>query len=380
MSSDDLYLLHLVNARSANVGNGALTLGAEAVLSEDLRPPIRWSREAWDDYSFGTKSFDRAFVDLINASDGMIVGGAVALNGRIHSRNAGMRFDLPLELWREVKKPLIFYGLSHRHWPGQVYHHADKLKRALDVILGRSDTLLALRNDGTRTWLAKTLGFTSDRLHVVPDSTVFMPAQTDGSYPEIEKGRLNVILSFNDEDRENRYGVPERRMAVIKGLAKAMERLLETTDANLILAAHYFDDNRMMADFIDICRPQLAHQRMISVGSARIPGSPHFYGRYLQADLVISMRVHSMAPCIGLGVPMVPLVTQDRMTDFLREVALDDLAVDAFSDDMAENLSGAIDRTLSNRQTVRDRFLQARARMRTEAKAFNLKVQALLDA
>ena len=73
-----ISLLHLVNGHSANVGNGALTEGAESVLNEDVQRPIVWSREAWDDYTFGLKPFDRKFVALINdRSDGMIVGGAV---------------------------------------------------------------------------------------------------------------------------------------------------------------------------------------------------------------------------------------------------------------------------------------------------------------
>ena len=376
-----LSLLHLVNGRSANVGNGALTEGAELVLNEDIRRPITWTRMAWDDYTFGLKSFDREFVAQINDhSNGMIVGGAVAINGREFYANAGMRFNMPQELWKDIRRPLIFYGLSYRHWTGQTYHHADKLRWTLEYILKQENMLLGLRNDGTREWLESNFGIVSDRFHVVPDPAVFLPVEEGAEYHEFEEGRRNVILAFNDEDWVGRYGNTERRTIMLKGIVQAVERMIEKWDVNLILVPHYFDDCRMLADFVDLCRPHLAHQRMISTGLARINGSRNFYGRYKRADLIISMRVHSMSPSIGLGVPMIPLVTQDRMTDFLDDISLSDLRVDAFDPDLVEQLSAAIDRTLSDPNIVRRRFGDARQQMRSRIGAFNAKVQTLLDS
>jgi polysaccharide pyruvyl transferase WcaK-like protein len=380
MPSLELSLLHLVNGRSANVGNGALTEGAEAVLDEDLPRPVRWRREAWDDYTFGSKPFDRDFVALINGSDGLIVGGAVAINGREFYADAGMRFNLPRGLWPQIRRPVVFYGISYRHWDSQPYHHADRLRWTLDHILARDDMLLALRNDGTREWLAARFGIADPRIHVIPDAGVFLPADEDGDYPELETERRNVLLAFNDEDAAYRYGSVERRAAVLRGIVVAVERMLARWDANLVIVPHYFDDLRMVADFIDLCRPALAHQRMIATGLARIGGSRRFYGRYRRADLVISMRVHSMSPCVGLGVPMVPLVTQNRMSDFLADIGVADLQVDAFAPDMADRLSAAIDATLADPAAVRRRFAEARERMRARARAFNARVADLLAA
>lgn len=374
-----LSLIHLINGRSANVGNGALTEGAESVLNEDLGRPITWLRDCWDDYTFGLKPFDRTFVDSVNRSDGLIVGGAVALNGRSFYANTGMRFNLPAELWPELHKPVVFYGLSYRLWPNQEYEHADRLRWTFDYILRNDRMLLGLRNDGTREWLAATLGIESDRIHVVPDPGVFALADPTGFYPEFQPGRPNIIVALNDEDREGRFINPERRLAVLKGVAEALERLVLRYEANIILVPHYFDDYCAIADVIDLCKPHIAHQNMIGTGLARIEGSKQFYGRYLHADAVISMRVHSMSPSIGLGVPMIPLVTQDRMTDFLEDVGLADLIVNAFDPDLADRLFTAIDNTLSAPNVVRQRFGEARQRMRNRIRAFNEKVQMLLD-
>lgn len=373
-----MLLRHLVNLRSANVGNGALTDGVESLVSEDLGRPITWVREAWDDYTFGLKAFDGDFVRLVNESDGMIVGGAVALNGRAHFRKAGMRLDLSREQWDEVERPVIFYGISYRHWEGVPYHHADRLKATIAHLLDRPSVLFGVRNDGTREWLQGTLGLADARIRVVPDPGVFARADRNVVCPEFPEGRVNIILALNDEDREQRYGTPETRSRVISEIARAIERLLTKWDANLIVVPHYFDDFRMVADFIDASRPQLAHQRMGATGLAGLDGSRQFYGRYLRADLAVSMRVHSMSPCIGLGVPMVPLVTQARMTDFLADCRLGDLAVDALAPDLSDRLFEAADRTLSRPETVRERFARARAALRERACAFNAEVSRVI--
>ncbi|HEB94203.1 MAG TPA: hypothetical protein ENI94_12220, partial [Gammaproteobacteria bacterium] len=124
-----MKLVHLANFNSTNVGNGALIHGLEKTMEEDFSISIDWKREPWDDYTFGLRDFDQDFVDKINQSDGLIVGGAVTFNGRDYNDRTGTRFELPFQYWNKIKKPVVFYGLSYRCWKGQEYHHLDKLKR-----------------------------------------------------------------------------------------------------------------------------------------------------------------------------------------------------------------------------------------------------------
>src|SRR5262245_24582376 len=141
-SNGALSLVHLINGRSANVGNGALTDGVEAILSEDLRRPIKWMREPWDDYTFDVKPFDRDFLSLLHEkADALLGGGAVTFNNRANLKNTGIRLDMPPELWKQVRHPIIFYGASYRHWRGQPLVHADKVKWTLKYILDQEHML-----------------------------------------------------------------------------------------------------------------------------------------------------------------------------------------------------------------------------------------------
>jgi len=319
-------------------------------------------------------------VDKINGSDGLIVGGAVTFNGRDYNDRTGTRFELPFDLWDKQQKPVVFYGLSYRNWPGQFYHHADKLKQMVERALVSENMLFSVRNDGTKAWLKSVTGIDSDAIFEVPDSAVFVEANA-GVYPEIVEGVRNIILAFNDEDAAQRYDkkVGHSREAVIDALVSVLERLAERFPINIILCPHYFDDFRMMSDFIERIKPRVAHQNMVASGLCRVKDTGYFYGRYTRADLAISMRVHSMSPCIGLGVPMLALTTQDRMSDFIERLELQSQAVDAFDPQMADKLYERAVYTLEHGDEVRARFARARAGLREETRAFHQRLSALFS-
>jgi polysaccharide pyruvyl transferase WcaK-like protein len=374
-----MRLIHLANFNSTNIGNGALINGLESTLEEDFSAPIQWQREAWDDYTFRLKDFDGAFIDNVNASDGLLVGGAVTFNGRDYNNHTGTRFELPFELWDSLKKPVVFYGLSYRHWPNQPYHHADKLKTTIEKILASKRMVLSVRNDGTREWITAMTGIKSEAILEVPDSAVFVRAIA-GDYPEIARDKRNVIIAFNEEDAAYRYRDDHARARVVEALAGTVEKLSQRHPLRIILCPHYFDDFKMLSEFVARIKPQLAHQHTVTTGLCRIDETGRFYGRYQQADLAISMRVHSMSPCIGLGVPMVPFTTQERMTDFLARIGLADQAVDAFAPNAADALYEKAVYTLEHGAEVRAQFSLARDTMRAEARAFHHQIETFLQS
>jgi hypothetical protein len=393
-----LTLVHLANFNSTNIGNGALISGLEAVLAADFPLEITWIREPWDDYSFGLRKFDHGFVELVNSCDGLIVNGAVAIHGRDYLKETGMRFELPLVLVEEIKKPIVFYGISYRHFKGQAFHHQETLRHTLAFLSSRRNILFGVRNDGTKKWLRETLLVPEpvlDRIHEIPDTGVFVQAQS-GLYPEIQTGRKVIIFSPNDEDAPFRYGEPNfshvnetgyrvsekaiephesvwrrNRTRLIQEVKDSLTDVLDKTGAQLLLVPHYLDDLKFITSLVDAFRPQIAHQITISTGLMRVPGTAYFYGRYLASDLAISMRVHSMSPCIGLGVPMIPLVTQPRMWDFLAHAGLRDLGLNAFSEDLGSRLARLCLETMADPAARRGRFFQAKTKMREEARVIN---------
>jgi polysaccharide pyruvyl transferase WcaK-like protein len=377
-----IRLIHLANYGSTNIGNGALIQGTERVVSEDFPCDVEWIPAAWDDYTFGHATFDQQFVDLVNSHDGLWVNGAVALNGREYLRHTGSRLDLPLELWPEIRKPVIVHGISHRHWKGQTYHHLAQLRALVDHLTTHPLRRMAVRNDGTHAWLVNLLNLNAAqaaKIKTIPDPALFVVPDSSRSYPELSADRPNILISLNDEDTETRYPDSEARGRIIRGLAKTAQALHDEWNTRIVLVPHYFDDFRMLSDFIETCSPAFAHQQVVSTGLLKVDAAGEFYGRYAQADLAISMRVHSMSPAIGMGVPVVPLVSQDRMWSFLREADLADLAVDAFAGDFPSQLLTLARTALQEPAALRQRLQQATARMRQQMQTFNQETATLFE-
>ena len=403
---ESMKLIHLANHNSTNIGNGALIYGTEGVLSKDLGYEINFIREPWDDYTFGFKTFDATFVDLINhQSDGLVVGAAVTFDGRARFTDAGMRFDLPYDLWSKVSKPIVFYAISYRFWPFQTYYNLDQLQRAMGYILNSPRILFSVRNDGSKAWLESLLGYSSDKIVAIPDPALYVPT-TDTWHPELAEGKINIVMSLNNEDAIYRFGgrlrehawryfspfkerwlldvwryVPgwkEKKMQFLKKLAEALERLAKDWELNLILCPHYFDDYRMMEEFASVCSPRLAHQVLVSCGLPKVPQTSYFYDLYAQADVALGMRVHCMTPAIGLGTPLVALVSQPRMAEFMKDAGLQDFAVDIFDADLTERLYKLVTYLFQHRDKVRRKLQAVQSNMRTRTLTYNQRVASLI--
>ncbi len=380
--SDNQYnLIHLANFNSSNAGNGALSSGLEATIEEDFSKKVNWNREPWDDYTFQIIDFDEEFVDKINRSDGIIVGGAVTFNGRDYNHRTGTRFELPFELWDNIKKPIIFYGLSYRNWPSQKYFHKDKFKYFINNCLSKKNICLGVRNDGTKQWIKETIGIDSKEIIEVPDSAVFVKSKVRKE-DEIIEGKKNIIIAFNDEDPEFRYQKNPNfsREKVINDIAYAIQEISKKFDINVILCPHFFDDYRMISDFISAVKPIFFHRNVLTTGLISAKDSDLFYGRYSQVDLAISMRVHSMSPCIGLNTPMIAITTQNRMDYFLEKINLKDQMITAGDPNLRKKIIDLASRYLTDNKEVKNSFQRAKCLMREETLDFNKKIESKIES
>lgn len=404
-----MRLLHLANFHSTNIGNGALIYGTERVLSEDLGADVTFLGEPWDDYTaLRTRRFDAGFVDRVNGTDGLLVGAAVTLDSRPDFTHAGMRVDLPLELWRRVSKSVSFYAISYRMWPYQRFHHIEQFRRTMHYILQNPRMRFSVRNDGSKAWIEALLGHQSDRITAVPDPALYVPT-VDSWHPELAEDRTNVLVSLNNEDEVYRFGGrlreqawkwlarrvdekhllrawryapdwPRRKRRVLQQLAAALERLTREWDVNIILCPHYFDDYKIISEFVSVCSRRLAYQLMVSSGLLTAPRAPYFYDLYAKVDVALSMRVHSMTPAIGLGTPCVALVSQSRMSAFLADAGLEEFGVDLFDASLAERVYERLTHCLKARDQVRGRFQAVRAAMRQRSAAYHQSLAPLFSS
>ena len=82
-----------------------------------------------------------------------------------------------------------------------------------------------------------------------------------------------------------------------------------------------------------------------------------------------------MSPCIGLGVPMIPLTSQERMNVFLKENNLSEFNINVFDENLSQKLILKIEEFLKKPEFIKEKFLEARVNMRSKTLDFNKKVE-----
>ena len=367
--------LVLSNAKSSNVGNGALLHGSLHSLSEDTGREWAFDVVPWDEYSFGQRSFNRTFVDTVNDHDALLVIGAVTFNGRVHYAAGGSRFNLGPDLLREIRSPIAFLGLSYRFWPGETYHHLKALDESIRYIESREDFLFGLRNDGTRAWLQSLIGREITGAVDVPDPAMFVPFVCAETKPD----RPRIIFSLNNEDSVRRFRGTEAINAFLDVLARAMVFCVEELQCDVVLACHYFDDIEWVNPILKRLPPPIAHMHVEVLGPVHIRNTESFYSEMAKAAVIVAMRVHSMTPAFGLGVPLVVIHSQDRIVHFVKNAGFEAWSVSHRDPRLESVLVQAIQTVLKDPVANLRQAAKIFSERRAQLKSFNTKLVEIIE-
>jgi polysaccharide pyruvyl transferase WcaK-like protein len=367
---------HLTNLRSPNVGNAALTLGSERTLKEDLGGRITFERVAWDDYTFGKKSFESDFLPEIAGSNALLVAGAVTFNGRTDFDHSGMRFNLSLAQIDSIDIPIFFYGSSYRYWSSDPYPNKKMLKQALTTLCNDEKNKIAVRNDGTREWLKNVIDFQHESLRVIPDPGLFIRYNVK----KVEySGVPYICVSLNNEDANDRFHGNELQSKFISDFAEILNFVLENFPQDIYLVPHSFEDLSLIELVTRKISPRNLHQRVRVLGLPRFENAESIYEVYENASLVIASRVHSMSPALGMKIPVIVITTQDRLTHFMREMGLGMLVLDYSEKDLIHKLKHMTNQILSSDKTYVDEIADSVATARAEISRFNDLISRSLD-
>src|SRR5262249_59937216 len=106
----------------------------------------------------------------------------------------------------------------------------------------------------------------------------------------------------------------------------------------------------------------------------------YFYDLYAKTDLALSMRIHSMNPAVGIGTPVVPLLSHERMREFMRAAGLSDRCVEVLDSNLPERLYELASRALAQPDELRRRLAAAHDSLRDQTRAFNGRVAEFVRA
>lgn len=342
-----MRILHLA-AHSGNIGDNASHIGLRSLLSSILTSPYTITpleiRRFYNNYSLPDKMvFNKAFADLANSHDLLLIGGGAFLDFWVEGSETGTTLNISKSVLDQISTPIFITSVGcipHKEVPeGNV----EKLQRFLDQLVNRKNVFLALRNDGSTQVLRQLFGTRFAEIPEVLDHGFFY--DNNGSYYKPCEQPYVIINTTDDQVKmlNRKTGLVDEKTFVAQ-LQLFVNRVLEETPYSLVFAPHIYGDFKA----INVLLEKVHHSHFRS----RIITTPHVQGdygcnqifsAYKNSHLAIGMRFHANVCCMAMHVPSLGIAALDRVTYVYESLGLPKSALSIDS-----GLSDVIFATLAN--------------------------------
>jgi polysaccharide pyruvyl transferase WcaK-like protein len=162
-------------------------------------------------------------------------------------------------------------------------------------------------------------------------------------------------------------------------LAEAFRIVAQQYEINIILCPHSSNDYSIMQDFIQCLPANLAIYNVIASSHLSEAKASYFYDLYKKADMALSMRIHSMAPAIGLETPVITLDANTRMSVFMKNIGLATNALNVFDADLTSKTAKLIRYNIENKPIIKRKISKIVTSMRQETREFNQRLASHLN-
>jgi len=276
----------------------------------------------------------RQVVEAANRCDLVVVGGGgLFLKDTNPNCVSGWQWKCPVDLLGEFRRPLIVYAVGYNRFRGQepfdeIFRR--HLRRLLEVAAHFS-----VRHSGSRRALAAE-GLAVDRVRVCPCPSLFLrPRSEDLLRDSADRNAGRAVRRLAVQLAGDRLAL---RLAdadkFFVGLAEALRRL-ESAGYEVHFVEHNWRPESNLSAFRRGCNAAAVHDISHIWTEADLDAALRLYQSF---DAVIAMRGHGQLVPFGLGVPVVSLITHEKLRWFLQDVQMEETSVEANQPDLAEAL------------------------------------------
>ena len=295
------------NSANSNAGDSLLVSKTKRVF-EARFGPIRWiDIPVWD-------SFDQEYVRLVNENCDMVVvgGGGLFLRDQAGAEASisGWQWNIAPEVIQQITPPLVVFAVGYNRFRGQQDfdpHFSDSVQA-----LVTRGAFSGIRNSGSIAALGAYLtSGQAEKLRLQPCPTLlarWLDAPAIAAQRAKESSR-SVFLNAAYDRSQMRLG---DRSSELDQAYVNVALWAQREGRDVVVVAHKSDD-------LQICGPLSTHG--VNYSSIDLTGSDEttIQQTYLGADLVVGMRGHAQMIPFGLGVPILSVVTHDKMRWFLND-------------------------------------------------------------
>ena len=310
-------MIYHIGAHSTDNAGDSVILDSMTRLFEQVDPEIvrvhDWKPdERWEEY---------------NQSRGVVVGGGGLFIRDTHrNENSGWRWNITTQSLNNINVPLVLYAVGYNRFRGQP-DYSPVFREHIKVVLEKA-AFFSMREKGSIDLMRHYVGDLADKIIYQP-----CPASVCGLiYPNTHtKQDSNILVFAPAMDRLQMRGnvraiVPALKQAVKEGWC-------------LKIATHCLSDRDFLRYLRDVkCEEVILRKKPAS----------EILDFYSQAGCVVGMRLHSLLIPFGLGVPIVPVISHDKITNWLKDIGHEHWGVELQEKGIVEKLlprirSGIVD-------------------------------------
>lgn len=332
-------LIHVSTQKYNNAGDVILSCMVKKIIEYGMARNVDWA-----DVSIGT-AFDTIEAKASNKNKGIVVGGGGLLFDRDISQTNSWQWNISSDAIDKLKIPMFLFAVGYNQFRNQ----GDMRNGFRDDInrIAEKCGFIGLRNHGSIEAVKKYLDPKYyEKLVYQPCPTTMISKMYDCSQ-EDEKDIIAVNMAFDRQ--ELRFGSEENLIRIISSTINVIEKLSE--EWNILFYSHLPGDEM----FVQIMEEQGVKLDVVRLYDIKNPFE--MIELYKKPKLVIGMRGHAQMVPFGCGVPIVSIISHDKMKWFLEDIGCDDWGVDVLEPNYEEQLMQTVQNVLNNYDMVKDKIL-----------------------
>lgn len=316
-----IRLLHIASF-SGNIGDNINHMGLYAQMKRYLPWSFDITRLEMREFFRKERAWDDSLVDYINSFDLCVIGGGNYFELWVDSSPTGTSIELSPELLARARAPIVFHALGCDVGMGTTPENVRRFAAFLDAARERPESFfVSLRNDGSRTTVAKVLGAPyTEMVHGCPDCGFFYLGSDEGS-PR-DKRCLGVNVAGDMIQR--RFGDTERYRRFVDSFARGLGSIAQSRDMDVLFFCHIFKDLQITSDIIHAMPDSIARASVeVAPYAQGFEGARRVFSEYQRCSLVVANRFHSNIFPLANGIPTIPLVNYPQIEGLYRDLGLD---------------------------------------------------------
>tara|TARA_Y100001970_G_scaffold289560_1_gene420351 strand:+ start:510 stop:1697 length:1188 start_codon:yes stop_codon:yes gene_type:complete len=343
--SDNISLSHIAAYSRLNAGDTLLPVCVKDSLSINSRYQIKWNSMQI------SLPYTKRHVNSINKTSGLIIGGGGVFIQRANLEKkhpSGWHWNCSLELAKKINKPIIFFAVGYNQFRSNSEMPAIFKKHLTSF--SNNIKFMGMRNHGSINQIKKYL---PEELH---EKIKFQPCPTTiikKLYPKLFIGPIKKntkkIIGINCAfDRPN-LRFSNDMDEICRKIALSLKQL--SNDFRIRCYIHSPSDMQILK-FLDDLKISYEKYNLVNKTPEYIIKS------YLDVSTMIGMRGHSQMIPFGCGIPIISLISHDKIKYFLTDIGHEEWGIEINSMNIETEIIDKVNKAIKHSNERKEEILK----------------------